>query len=131
MKIIRGFDENLYRKICKRSGSSQAVKDVAYTRVIVYGGKKIYAERIDEIGCIFGYFNHTKSELRIICVAVDEQFQHRGAAQHLLMRAMQAAKENGVQYVRTKTKTGRDFYIREGFVEYGRKGDDSLLEAMI
>ena len=131
MKIIGGFDENLYRKICKRSGSVQAVKDVAYTRVIVHGGKKIYAERIDEIGCIFGYFNPTKSELRIICVAVDVRFQHGGLAQHLLMRAMQAAKENGVEYVRTKTKSGRDFYIREGFAEYGRKGDESLLEAMI
>lgn len=130
MNFIYGWDEKLYKDICKRSRSKQAAKDASYMRPITYHKQqKVYAVRIDNSACCFGYF--TRAGLRIVCVAVDEAQKGKGLGSTLLLQAMQHCKENGICKITTRTKDGKNFYIKFGFNVVGMRGGDYIMEVEV
>lgn len=130
MTFYNGFEESVFKDIARRSLSQQAVKDVSYQRLVIYRkARESYAERIDDVACLFGYYN--SDHMHIVCVAVDITYQRKGLASALLYRAMDTAKQRGLTKVRTRTRTGKLFYERNGFIVIGKKGDDYLMEAIL
>lgn len=127
--FIRGYEPTIYKAICKKSGSKQAVEDVGYMNCQVFRGCDAYAERIDESACIFGYFN--KNSFRIVCTAVDEECKRRGYGSSLLYRAMEECRKRGVGKITTRTFSGKRFYESAGFVVVGQKEGDYLMEAIV
>ncbi len=129
MKVYTNWDEERCKAVARKSGVKQTEKDVSFGRFLYHHNpKKLYILRNDYS---FLIANKGKKVLRIVGIAITEEYQRKGIGSILLNKAICDAKEMGMESVTTRSKEGASFYIKAGFDIVGCKGDDYLLELKI
>lgn len=61
-------------------------------------------------------------------MATAESEKRKGYASYLLTLLIRYARVNNKEIIRTRTKSGAEFYAKHGFDVVGKKGDDFLME---
>jgi GNAT superfamily N-acetyltransferase len=127
LRIIQGFDEKALYLIAKESGSKQLKDDVKYMRLPSRKGIQVAAERLDDVAFWIGY--HNKDHLRLVGIGVKRDQQNKRYGRFMLKRAIEYAKVQGFNKVRTRTLNGVDFYQKWGGAKIvGYKGNDYIME---
>lgn len=128
MRIEKGFNEAKFKKIAQKCDNKQLLKDVSYMRVIIHNGSKIYAETLDDYAFFVGY--HNKDHFRLVGIGVGIACRGKGYGRFMLQRAFIYAKAKGYRQVRTRSKSGVDFYQRWGGARIVDVKDDDYLLVM-
>lgn len=126
MKFFTDYNERELLKVAKETGVAQVRKDVSFARFLNHHDP-------DKLVCLrnevcFILCSRHKDYLKIIGMAVIPIAQGKGYGRKLLSFAYQYAKGGGMQYLRTRTKSGAEYYAKHGFDVVGKKGDDFLME---
>ena len=126
-EIIKGFDEKALYRIAKSTGNKQLLDDVKYMRLPYRRGVTVYAERIDGIAFFTGY--HNSDHFRLVGIGVNKEEQGKGFGKFMFGRAVQYARSQGYNMIKTRTNSGVDFYQKWGGGRIvGIKGNDYLME---
>lgn len=126
MKLRLYWDEDALKEIAKDCDNKQLKKDVAYGRFLFHHQKqKLFCEWTDDSFCI-GSLN--KNSFLIVGLGTRTKARNKGLASMHLKRVFDAATRGGVKTIKTRTRTGTEFYIKRGFEIVGLKGDDYLME---
>ena len=107
------WDEGACKQIAKESGVAQTIKDVSFARFLFHHSKKSYI--LMKRGEFFLLGNIKRDALRIIGIAVIKELQGKGIGRKLLNRAKYDAMRLGLKKLETRSTSGKDFYLKNGF----------------
>lgn len=107
------WDEDACKQIAKESGVAQTIKDVSFARFLFHHQKKGYV--LMKRGEFFLLGGIKSDALRIIGIAVIKEMQGKGIGRKLLNRAKYDAKRLGLKKIETRSISGKDFYLKNGF----------------
>lgn len=126
MKVSCDWNPEALKEIAKACDNRQLVRDVGYASFCCYHNPaSIYVEYTED-AFIIGQFQ--KSAFRIIGMGTKVSARGRGLASLLLQRAESEAKRRGAAKIKTRTKSGAEFYARRGYDITGERGGDYLME---
>lgn len=136
MLIKRTFDAKECKRIAKASGVKQTVADVSYASRLHILYVKSNGKEGAVIRCLrsehsFALYIPSSVSIRIICIVVDKENQGRGEGKLLLKLVEAEAKSAGISQLTTLTKSGVEFYARNGFDIFAFKGDEYRMKKIL
>ena len=125
-------DRNLHRlkQISKNCGSVAAKKSFEYLRIMFYHNvNKVFSEYVD--GVAYYVCCLMKNKIRVIEIAVSEQYQRKGIGTKMIERIKKVAEAKGINKITLRTssdETAFMFYQKLGFKDVGMNGNDIEME---
>ena len=138
MYVRSGYDDAAVKDICYHCGSPTAKKSYNYFRRIAYvsGGKvwaKVWAKvwYAQDLPVAFYYATRARDHVRLIEIAVREDFQGTGLGKevlNVLLRDMQAAGIRKLTFRTPSNETAPGFWLHMGARIMDVKGQDYEME---
>lgn len=125
MKFNRNFDIAKIRELAKACDNKQVVADVGFMQFLHYHGK-LHVLWGD--AGFAGWYHKQDKTTRIVAIGTPMQYRGQGWGKLLLQAICKDAKENGSEWVETRTTSGQRFYLRNGFEYVGRRGGDGFMK---
>lgn len=128
-------DKNLktLKKISDKCGSRSAKSCFNYLRMIFYHKRdRIISEYIDGVAYYVACL--LKDKIRLIEIAVSEEWQRKGIGKKIINRLKAFARANGITKITLRTssdETSFMFYQKLGFYDVGMSKNDIEMECII
>lgn len=137
MWIETNYSVNEVKEICHNCGSPAAKRSYNYFRRIHYVSKgkvwsKVWSK--DGIPVAFFYALRSKDHVRLIEIAVKQDYQRQGIGERLLSRLLSTMKQEELYTLTFRTPIGEEaqfFWLKMGAKVTDVKGDDYEMELNI
>lgn len=127
------YDDKTVNSICYNSGSPVTKQTYAFFRRMLYiSGDKVWSEMLDDKG--FYFATRGREHVRLIEIAVREEYQKQGVGKEVLFRLLSRMKAAGLYKLTFRTpivEEAANFWLHVGARIVGLKGDDYEMEITI
>lgn len=132
-----GYNDATVKEICYNCGSLTAKKSYNFFRRMNYvtNGKvwsKVWSKDGNPVA--FYYASRCKDHVRLIEIAVKQEYQKQGIGKKLCFRLLKQMKENGLDTLTFRTPINEEaqfFWLKMGAKIVDVKGDDYEMELKI
>lgn len=129
----KDYDDTIAKQICYGCGSPVSKAAYNYFRTALhYSREKVWAELLDEKALYFA--TRAKDHVRLIEIAVREEYKGRGIGKEVLFRLLSRMKAAGLYKLTFRTpivEEAANFWLHVGARIVGLKGDDYEMEITI
>ena len=132
---ITGYNDEAVKAICYNCGSPIAKQSYNYFRRMHYvTGGKVWSKVWSKEPVAFYYASRCRDHVRLIEIAVHEQYQGRGIGRMVLLDLLSAMKSAGLSKLTFRTpidERAADFWLHMGATITGLKDNDYEMEINI
>ncbi len=119
-------DDKVLKDICYHCGS-ESIKNTYpfFRRMIYYSPDKCWCEVLDDKA--FYFANRAKDHVRLIAIAVKEEYQHQNIGKEVLYRLLQRLSSAGLDTLTLRTsmhENAQYFWLKQGARIMDVKGED-------